>query len=78
MEILDIILKIPAIIPPIILMMVVFLMMQVLECLWLMEYANIGLLRPYTFPLAIVEFNMVLIEVVTIIDGNYSFSITMK
>ena len=48
MEVLDIGLEIPDILPPNILMRMVFLMMKVLEYLLVIEDMDIGLLRPST------------------------------
>ena len=68
MEFLDIGLNRPAIIPPAIVMTMVYLIMKVLECLQVMEDLDIGLLITYTLPLESVEFIMVVIEVVIMED----------
>ena len=49
---------IPAILTNTILKMVVFIMMKVLKCLRVMEGLEIGLLRPYTLPIATMEFTI--------------------
>ena len=59
MEVLDIGLKIPAINPTTIATTMVFLMTKVLECLWVMEDVEIGLVRPSTIPISIAEFIIV-------------------
>ena len=56
----------PAILPPTIVTKMVFLMMKVFKCLWVMEDVEIGLLRKSTLPLSIVEF----IIVVTMVEVN--------
>ena len=48
-----------------VLMMMVFLVMGVLECLWLMEEVVLSINKPSTLPLAIVDFILVVIKVVT-------------
>ena len=48
MEVLDIGIKKSAICPPIIVMTMVFLMMKLLECLWVMEEVDLGLKIPAT------------------------------
>ena len=65
MEVLDVGLKIPAIIPPAIILMMVFLMKKVLKCLQMMEDLGIGILIPETLSLAIVE----LIIMVTVVEA---------
>ena len=50
MEVLDIGLKIPAIIPPGTILMMVFLMNKVLKCMQVVEDVGIGLLRPSIIP----------------------------
>ena len=49
--------------PPIIAMEMVFIMMEVLECLIVKKDVDLGINRPATLPLEIVEFIIVLIEV---------------
>ena len=44
----------------------VFLIMEVLECLWVMEDMDLGLKISATIPLTIVDFISVVIKVVTI------------
>ena len=51
MELLDIGLEIPGTLPPTIVITMVSLMVEVLECLWLMEDVDIGLQRPAIHPL---------------------------
>ena len=58
MEVLDIGLVIPAIIPPTSVTMIVFQWMKFFECLMVMEDLDIGLLIPDTLPLATAEFLM--------------------
>ena len=41
---------------------------KVLECLWEMKYVNLGLKRPPTFPLEIMDFIVVLIKVVIMVE----------
>ena len=53
-KVLGISLKIPAILPPIIVMTMLFMEMEVLECLWVMKYVDLGLNRLANLPLAIV------------------------
>ena len=53
MEVLGIILVIPVIIYPAIVTMMVIQMMKLLKFLRVMEYINIGLLRPSNLPLVI-------------------------
>ena len=59
MEVLNIGLERPVIIPTTIIMTMVFLMIKVFECLWVMEGVDIGFLRPATLPLEIIGFIMV-------------------
>ena len=66
MEVLDINIKIPSIIFPTIVMAMVSLMMKFLKCLTVKENVDIGLLRPSTLTLVIVDF----IIVVTMVDVN--------
>ena len=68
MEFLDIGIDRPAILPPTILITMVFLMMELLNCLWVMEDVDIGLYMPSTLHLAIMEFIIVVIKVVTTIE----------
>ena len=63
MEVLDIVIKILAIINSTIVTMMVFLMMKLLKCLRVMEDVDIGLLRPVTLHLVIAEFIIVVIMV---------------
>ena len=60
MEVYDIGIVIPAIIPPTILTNIVFPMIKVLKFLWVMEDVGIGLLRPANITLAIAEFIIVM------------------
>ena len=55
-EVLYIGLEIPDIIIPAIVMMIEFMMMKVLESLQVMEYVEIGILRPDTLTITIVDF----------------------
>ena len=64
MEVLDIGVNIPAIIPPTIIITLVFLMMEVLECLRVMEDMDLVLNRPATLTISIMEFIVVVIKVV--------------
>ena len=57
-------LKIPAISPPVILMMMVFLIVELLECVRLIEDMDLGLKRLATLPIAIMENFSMVIEVV--------------
>ena len=68
MEFLDIGINIPSVIPLAIVMTMLFMMMKLLECLKLMEDVDIGLLRPSTLPIKIVEFIIVVIELVMMIE----------
>ena len=54
MEVLDIVLEIPYILPPTIVMSMVFMMMKVLKCLKVMLEVYIGLLKPETINITIV------------------------
>ena len=65
MEVLGISIGRPAICPPTIVMTMLFLMIKLLECLWVMEGMDLGLKRPDNIPIVIMEFIVVLIEVVT-------------
>ena len=58
MEVLNIGLKIPDIILPNIVMIIVFMTMKFLKCLWVMEDVYIVLLITSTFPLAIVDLSL--------------------
>ena len=49
-----------------VLMTIVFLIMIVLECLWVTKEANLALNIPVTIPIIIVEFITVVIELVMI------------
>ena len=53
-KVLDIGLEIPAIIYPIVVIRIVFMMMNVLECLWVMGDVDRGLKRQATLPPSIV------------------------
>ena len=64
MEVLDICLVRQAILPSTIVTAMVFQMMKVLKCVWVMSDVYIGLLRPATIHLTIDEF----IIVVTMIE----------
>ena len=64
MELLDIALERPAIIFLTTIIMMVFMMMKVLECLSVMEDVDICLLRQTTIPLEVLEIIIVVIEVV--------------
>ena len=68
MEVLDIGLKIPATLPPNIVMAVVFPTMKILGCMKVTEDMDIGFFIPATINLAIVEFIIVVIELVTVVD----------
>ena len=68
MEVLYIGLKKPSIIPSTILMTMVSMMMKVLECLHVMEGVDIRLLIPSTFSPVIVEFIIVMIKVVSVVE----------
>ena len=65
MEVLDISLKITDILLPIIVMTMLFIMMEVFECLWVTEDVDLGLNRSAILPLAIMEFIAVVIKVAT-------------
>ena len=68
MKVLNIGLERPVIIPTTIIMTMVFLMIKVFECLWVMEGVDIGFLRPATLPLEIIGFIMVEIKVVMTVE----------
>ena len=63
MEVLDIGLTIPAILPPTIVTTMVFQRMRVLKCLREMEYGDIVIVRPASYPLSILEFIIVVMMV---------------
>ena len=75
MKVLDIGLKRPAIIPSTIVMMMVFIMMKILEYMRVMKDVDIGLLRPFTLIIATMEFIIVIIEVVTMVDVDKGIKI---
>ena len=75
MEVLDIGLERPAIIPSTIVMMMVFIMMKILEYMRVMKDVDIGLLRPFTLIIATMEFIIVIIEVVTMVDVDKGIKI---
>ena len=52
-----------------------FLMMEVLECLQVTEEANLGLKIPGTLPIIIVEFIVMVIEVVTMEEVDIGLKI---
>ena len=68
MEFLDIGLQIIIIIYPTIVIVMVFMMTKVLECLWATEDVDIGLKRPSTLHLSIVEFIVLMIKMVTMVE----------
>ena len=70
MEVLDMDLKIPAIHPPTEIMTMVFLMVEVFECMRLMKEVNLGPKRPDTLPLTILEFIVMVIKVVVTEEVN--------
>ena len=76
MEVLDIGLERPAILPPTIVTMMVFLMMKVLECLQVMEDMDIGLLRKATLPIATTDLIIVVIKVVTMVEVDIGLNIS--
>ena len=55
MGVFDIGIKRSAILPPIILMLIVVMILKFLNCMWVMEDVDIGLLRPSNLPLAILD-----------------------
>ena len=61
MEVLDIGIERPAILPPTIVMKMLFTMMKLLKCTWVIEDMEIGILTPKNIPLSIVEF-IILVE----------------
>ena len=63
-EVLDIGLKRPAIRPPPILMTMVFIMMEVLEYMWVTEDLDLGFKGPSTIPIEIAEFIIMVTKVV--------------
>ena len=65
MKVLGIGIKRPAITPPTILTTMVFMMMEFLECLGVMEDMDLGLKWPATISLKITEFIIVVLKVVT-------------
>ena len=75
MEVLDIGLDRTAILPPTIVMTMVFIMMNILECLQVMEDVDVGLLIPPTLALAILEFIIMVIGVVNIVEVDIGLKI---
>ena len=72
MEVLYIGIEMPSISPPTIIMTMVFLIMEVLKCLRMKEETDLGINRSATLPLAIVEFILILIGVVTMEEVDIS------
>ena len=68
MQFLDIGLKRPEIIPPTNIMTMSFIIMKLLECLQVMKDVDIGILRPDTLPLTIMDFIIVVIKLVTMVE----------
>ena len=66
MEVLDIVLDRPYIIPPIVVTAMLFKIMKYLKCVQVLEYVDICILRPLTIPIAIADF----IIVVTMLEVN--------
>ena len=66
MEVFDIILERPAIILPTIVMMMLFLMMEVLECLRVMEDIDLCLNILVSLPFTVMSFIYMVIEVVMV------------
>ena len=62
MEVLDICLKVPVISSPTIIMSMLFLMMELLDCFWVTEEVDLGHKRPGTLNLEIVEFIIVVVK----------------
>ena len=54
-EVLDIYLERPAISPTTIIMLMVFMIMEVLECMWVTEEMDLVLMKPATIPLKTME-----------------------
>ena len=71
MEVLDIGLKRPAIRSLTIIMTMVFLIITVLEFLWVTEEVDLGLKRPANIPLVILDFNVVVIKLVMVEDVDF-------
>ena len=70
MEVLDIDLNRKSICTPIIVMMMIFIITKVLDCRRVMEDVAICLLIPATLPLIIMQFIILAIELVTIVEVN--------
>ena len=75
MELLDISIKIPAILLTTTVMTMVFLMIKVLECLWVIGDVDMGLLGLANITIAIVEFIIVVIKVVTMVEVGIGLKI---
>ena len=75
MEVLGIRIDRPSIFPTTIVMEIVFLMKQVFECLRVTEDVDLGLKRPDNFPLATVEFIIMVIKVAKMEDVDICIKI---
>ena len=71
MEVLDIGIKRPVILPPTIIMIMVFMTMEVLDCILELYSPYLGLNISATLPLSIVEFIVKVIEVATMKDIDF-------
>ena len=71
MELLDIGIKRPVILPPTIIMIMVFMTMEVLDCILVIEEVDLGLNISATLPISIVEFIVKVIEVATMKEIDF-------